>query len=154
MVKVLTYNIDGLPGTIDLRDLPWILKPVAWIYKLFKKTTLININDNGISQENLNKIKEFFIESSADIIGVQEDFNYHDEIYPSELYKDSKHTGKIEISNLKWFPYPKFKADGLNLFTKNNIEVSLECLEKWKKCNGYIDMRMICLLTKVLDYII
>jgi exonuclease III len=128
-----------LPSVIDLRDLPWILKPIAWVYnKLFKKTTLININDNSISHDRLNKIKELFIKSDADIIGVQEDFNYHDEIYPSEIYNDSKHTGKIEISNLKWLPYPRFKADGLNFFTKKNISIFFEHLEKWEKCNGYI----------------
>lgn len=138
MIKVLTYNIDGLPNAIDLNDLPWILKPIAWIYKLFKKTTLIKINDNNVSYDSLNRIKDFLANSNADIIGLQEDFNYHNEIYPNEIYKDSKYTGKISISNIKWLPYPRFKADGLNLFTKRNVRTFFEHIEKWKKCNGYI----------------
>ena len=138
MIKVLTYNIDGLPDVIDLNDLPWILKPIAWIYKLFKKTTLIKVNDGSTSLDRFNKIKEFMIKSNSDFIGVQEDFNFHDEVYPSEIYKDSKHTGKIEISNLRWFPYPRFKADGINLFTKKNIKVLSEYIESWEECNGYI----------------
>jgi hypothetical protein len=40
-MKIITYNIDGLPESLDLNDLPWIFKPIVWIYKLFKKTTII-----------------------------------------------------------------------------------------------------------------
>lgn len=138
MIKILTYNIDCLPETIDLNDLPWILRPIAWIYKLFKNTTLIKINDNNISYNKLNEIKEYLIKSNADIIGVQEDFNYHNNIYPKELYKDSIHTGKIEIKNLKWFPYPRFKADGINLFTNIRIIPLFERIIKWNKSCGYI----------------
>lgn len=138
MIKILTYNIDCLPETIDLNDLPWILRPIAWIYKLFKNTTLIKINDNNISYDKLNEIKEYLIKSNADIIGVQEDFNYHNNIYPKELYKDSIHTGKIEIKNLKWFPYPRFKADGINLFTNIRIIPLFEHIIKWNKSCGYI----------------
>ena len=32
--------------TLDLNDLPWILKPITWIYKYIKKTTIVRINDN------------------------------------------------------------------------------------------------------------
>ena len=38
-IKVATYNIDGLPDKIDLKELPWTLKPVCWVYKLIKGTT-------------------------------------------------------------------------------------------------------------------
>ena len=138
MIKILTYNIDCLPETIDLNDLPWILRPIAWIYKLFKNTTLIKINDNHISYDKLNEIKEYLIKSNADIIGVQEDFNYHNDIYPKELYKSSTYTGKIEIKNLKWLPYPRFKADGINLFTNVRIIPLFEHIIKWNKSCGYI----------------
>lgn len=41
MIKILTYNVDGLPESLDLNNLPWILKPIAWIYKLIKGTTIV-----------------------------------------------------------------------------------------------------------------
>ena len=36
-IKLVTYNIDGLPSRLDLKMLPWVFKPFVWIYKLFKK---------------------------------------------------------------------------------------------------------------------
>ena len=38
-IKLATYNIDGLPEQLDLNDLPWLFKPIAWVYKMFKGTT-------------------------------------------------------------------------------------------------------------------
>ena len=151
-LKVLTYNVDCLPEIIDLKDLPWILKPIVWIYKLIKKTTLIRINDNEISSSKLNKIKDYFINSGSNIIGIQEDFNYHKEIYPEDYYKDSNHEGKIEISNLKWFPFPRFKANGLNLFTSLDILHVYEEFNKWNKSNGYISHANDLLVTKGFKY--
>ena len=40
-LKVLTYNVDELPEKLDLKELPWILKPIGWIYKLIKGTSFI-----------------------------------------------------------------------------------------------------------------
>ena len=40
-LKLITYNIDGLPEKLDLNDLPLILRPIAWVYKLIKKRELL-----------------------------------------------------------------------------------------------------------------
>jgi hypothetical protein len=77
VLKVLTYNIDGLPEKLDLNDLPWIFKPIVWIYKLIKKTTLVPINDDTNKSIKVLNIGDYLNKSNADIIGVQEDFNYH-----------------------------------------------------------------------------
>ena len=61
-LKVLTYNVDCLPEIIDLKDLPWILKPIAWIYKLIKKTTIVRINDNTNSSEKIKQIGKCLLE--------------------------------------------------------------------------------------------
>ena len=79
-LKVITYNIDGLPETLDLNDLPCIFKPIAWIYKLIKKTSIVKINDNKDTSKKMIEIGQYFIDSNADIIGIQEDFNYHKEL--------------------------------------------------------------------------
>lgn len=142
-IKFVTYNIDGLPEQLDLNDLPWLLKPIAWIYKLLKGTTVITINDNHDTDKNILGISNYLSTISPDVIGVQEDFNYHETLMQClEGYKDSTFTGKIGFSDMfhsiKLFPYPRFKADGLNLITKNSrVEISSEEIIKWKKSYGY-----------------
>ena len=134
-MKVVTYNIDGLPEKLDLNDLPWILKPIAWIYKLIKGTTLITIND-GINHNK--EISEYL--KGADIIGVQEDFNHHNELlsslkeYNTGTHKEEFSLSKI-FSNIKLFPYLRFKSDGINIFT--NWRINKEKIIHWEKSYGY-----------------
>lgn len=137
-LKVVTYNIDGLPGVIDLNGLPWHLKPFSWLYRALKGTTCVTVNDNGDRAESTLEISRRLAELNADIIAVQEDFNYHDELMESlPSYKADKHTGGISFDNLRWWPYPKFKADGLNLLRKKGIFI-LGCEPfPWKKSHGY-----------------
>jgi endonuclease/exonuclease/phosphatase family metal-dependent hydrolase len=142
--NVATYNIDGLPEYLDLNDLPWILKPIAWLYRLIKKTTLIYLNDNDNAAKKMVNIGQMLHAINPDIIAVQEDFNFHNEL-ASELkyYHCGKHTGGFDLSKIfsttEWlshFPLPRFKADGLNIFTKNQFHN--EEIISWKKSYGYI----------------
>ena len=147
IISFASYNIDGLPETIDLNDLPWILKPIAWIYKLIKKTTIITINDNSNKEERIKVIGDWLNSVDAEIICVQEDFNYHNELMESlnEKYNSSTYTGGFDISklfsNTEWitcFPLPRFKCDGLNIITKkNDVSVEHEDIVKWKGGCGY-----------------
>lgn len=145
-IKVVTYNVDGLPETIDLKDLPWVLKPVYWVCKLFKIPTTFTINDGKDRRESMLEISKRLSEYDADIIAVQEDFNYHDELMSSlsDKYYDSTHTGEITLKNLFsnaeiWssFPKPRLKADGLNLITKKCALTLDEEIVRWKKSYGY-----------------
>lgn len=147
-IKLVTYNIDGLPSRLDLKMLPWVFKPFVWIYKLFKKDTVIKINDNDNSAVNIWKISKKLSLKNVDIIGVQEDFNFHNELMSSlpNDYSSTKHLGGVDLSklfsNTEWishFPLPRFKADGLNLiFNKNKIKIKHEEIVRWKKSYGYI----------------
>lgn len=143
-LKVLTYNVDGLPEKLDLNDLPWLLKPIAWIYKLIKGTTIITINDNNDKNEDFEKISKYLSNVNADIIGVQEDFNYHDTLIGSleKNYSCGTHLGGFDISkvfsNTEWithFPLPRFKCDGINVISRKNF--SNEKIESWKTSYGY-----------------
>ena len=147
-LKVITYNIDGLPETLDLNDLPWIFKPIAWIYKLIKKTSIVKINDNKDTSKKMIEIGQYFINSNADIIGIQEDFNYHKELMDKlhNKYLCGTYSGGFDISKiftsveiLSHFPLPRFKADGINIISKKGINISNENIVSWKKSYGYID---------------
>jgi exonuclease III len=155
-LKIITYNVDGLPERLDLKDLPWILKPISWIYKLIKKTTLINVNDNIDSSSKTKQISKYFSELNPDIIVVQEDFNYHSELmeYLPE-YKSGSYLGGFDLSkifkSIKWFPYPRFKSDGLNLMVKNG-KILNERIIKWNKSYGYFSHANDELTTKGFRY--
>lgn len=144
-MKIITYNIDGLPESLDLRDLPWIFKPIVWIYKLIKKTTNIYINKDSNRKESILQISKYLLDSEADIIGVQEDFNFHDELISSlNTYSCGTYLGKFDPSKIfqktEWwshFPFPRYKIDGLNILIKNNISFIEEKIVKWKKGYGY-----------------
>lgn len=140
-LKIVTYNIDGLPDKLDLSDLPFIFKPIVWIYKLIKHTTIVEINDNNNKSENTIQISKKLNELHADIIGLQEDFNYHNELISNSIYNyNSEYSGGFNIKNIfksiKWFPYPRFKANGLTVLTKGFI-IGTEVFYPWKKSYGY-----------------
>lgn len=145
-LKIISYNIDGLPTTLDLKDLPLILRPIAYIYKLIKGTTIIKINDNDNKTECINNIGNKLKSSNADIIAIQEDFNY-DDILMDNLYPQYNYgtwLGGFNLSKLfsstEWFtcfPFPRFKADGINVLFNKYIKVMDEKIIRWKKSNGY-----------------
>lgn len=147
-IRLITYNIDGLPENLDLNTLPWILKPFVWVYKLFKKTTVVSVNDNTDTSSKMKNISERLSLSQSDIIGVQEDFNYHDELmmYLKDKYADTTHMGGFDLSKIfsktecfSHFPLPRFKSDGLNMITnKERVKVKEEKIVRWKKSYGYI----------------
>lgn len=147
ILKLVTYNIDGLPEYLDLKDLPWILRPISWIYKLIKGTTLISVNDNHNIAKCIKYISRWLYDSDADIIGVQEDFNYHTELMESlnASYSAGTHSGDIGLSKLfskiecfTKFPLPRFKADGLGfIYKRSRVRVLEEKLIMWKKSYGY-----------------
>ena len=138
-IKVLTYNVDGLPQELDLNDLPWYLKPISWVYRLFKKTTIIKINDNPNISSRMKEISSYLSRSCADIIGVQEDFNYHTELASNlSEYESGSYIGGFDLSKIK-IGYPvRFKTDGLNLFVKKSVTTPCgEDIVKWNKSYGY-----------------
>ena len=141
-MKLATYNIDGLPEALDLKDLPWIFQPLVWIYKLIFKTTFVSLNDNVGRFKATEQISEYIFNKDFDLVGVQEDFNYHIEL-ESDLrsYNFGTHQGAIDFSKIfsmvKWFRY---KSDGLNLITKKrNIVVHQEEIIEWDNYCGYFN---------------
>ena len=142
-LKLVTYNIGGLPEVLDLRELPWLLRPVAWIYRWLKGTTLIHVNSDGRS-DMTERISEYC--DGADIVAVQEDFNYHDDLLSHlQAYQTGRHGGEVTLrglfSRVEWrslFPLPRLKADGLCLLVKpSRVEILQEETVGWRKSCGY-----------------
>lgn len=143
-LRIVSYNIDGLPEKLNLADLPWYLTPIAWVYKVIKGTTEIRINDGSDRAEKIEEISEYLNSLNPDIIAVQEDFNFHKELMSSLTdYYDETHTGDISLKNLMskttWRPLPRFKADGLGLIWKRGrgFFPATEDIVCWNKSNGY-----------------
>lgn len=153
-IKIATYNIDGLPESLDLRKLPWPLKPISWLYKAFRGTTCVTVNDNKNKAANTEEISDKLADLKPDIIAVQEDFNYHTELfYCLPFYNNGKHTGGISFDNIRWWPYPKFKTDGLNLLVNvATTHISDETIIPWKKSHGYFSHANDKLTTKGFRY--
>ena len=79
-IKLVTYNIDGLPESLDLRQLPLVLRPIAWAYRLVKGTHIVRVNDNDGVAGKIAEMSRRLADLKPDIIAVQEDFNYHREL--------------------------------------------------------------------------
>jgi exonuclease III len=147
-LKVVTYNIDGLPEQLDLRELPWLLRPLAWAYKLIKKTFLVTINDGVNRENNTTWIGRHLLMMSPDLVALQEDFNYHDTLmrnFSTLLYSEGTYQGGFDLKKIFktveiWsrFPLPRFKMDGLNLLMRRSrVKMICEDIVSWDKCYGY-----------------
>lgn len=134
-MKIVSYNVDGLPESLDLMTLPIWLRWIGWIYSKIKGTSIVTINDGSDKESSFNGISSYLSSLNADIVVVQEHFNYPITL---EGYNEGTFTGGFELSstpkNITLFP-PRFKCDGLQIFTKYNI-VS-EDIVSWNKSYGY-----------------
>ena len=138
-IKLLTYNIDGLPESLDLRQLPWVLRPLAWFYRLVKGTYIVRVNDNDGVAGKIAEMSRRLADLKPDIIAVQEDFNYHDQLTAGlQGYGCGTHTGGITFQNVRWLPYPRCKADGLGLLVRQDmVMMDDERIVPWRKSHGY-----------------
>lgn len=122
--SVATYNVDGLP----------------------KEVLGININPDGPGGTYSVAISQRLEESGWNIIGLNEDFNYHDSIigsmksYDFQTYTDSIYaTPEAVIGALlkTW----RFDCDGLELATTKGYKVANETIVPWidEAVYGYYD---------------
>lgn len=114
-ITVGSYNVDGLPN--ELIGIP--------------------INADGPGTEKSPLIGTKLQEEGWDIIGLNEDFNYHSEIISTMSgYNFSTHQGKFEASMEAIYGVLagtwRFPIDGLMLITKNNLSVSGEDMVTWR----------------------
>lgn len=148
-LKVSTYNIDGLPKSINLKELP---VPYIWLYntiKFFWKKCPeeVFINPDSRHEEGAALIADKFNQNKYDLIGLNEDLNYHNIINSvcSNYYHFTTYKGGLFLPLLNkmihwhWFKLPSLKTDGLCLMYNNRIKILYEEIVTWNKYSGYFD---------------
>ena len=137
--KVCTYNIDGLPSELSVFGLN------------------IPIKKDGAGPEGTLKNGEYFAGKDYDIIGVNEDFQYHNELMQSlsGKYDCGTWQGPIEIKAttiLELLESIPINVDGLDLLWKKNIKAEDESLTTFTNAYGLIDHENDSLVSKGFRY--
>lgn len=115
---VATYNVDGLPRSM---------------YG-------IKLNDDGPESEGTTKLSKKLLEADWDIVGLNEDFNFHKEIVSVLGDTYSFGTWKGELSLAAFLANGmRVPSDGLGLAYKKNIQADGETLVEWCEYSGYMD---------------
>lgn len=117
---VATLNVDGLP------------QKIVWI----------KLNDDGPGADGTERASRYLVNKGYDIIGVQEDFYYHDELCVSlgKTYDRGEWMG-FNTGSLPWFHLDgfRFDTDGLCEFWKRQHQCISEESIAWNDAYGRTD---------------
>ena len=126
---ISTLNVDGLPTTL-----------------LF-----IPLNIGGPGEKWTPKISEYLASKAYDLVAVQENFSYHNELR-SRLDGDYLHdawSGPMTVDKLGSVDPERMPFDGLNLFWRKDITGQRTDSVKWERsCGGLLDHCSDSLATK------
>lgn len=130
---VAASNVDGLP-------------PVVEINVLGVKRE-IKMNPDGSQETGATRMGQLFAGNLWDIVGLSEDFNYHNYIIDgvAQYYNASTYRGRIEQSNLSgsvagYLTQSVYmKTDGLCMLSRKNSKVLDERIVRWNEHYGYDD---------------
>lgn len=129
--KVAALNVDGLPASVK----------VAGLYT-------VNLNPDSKGVDGAVAIGRKLATMGYDVIGVSEDFNFHDNIFGeiSDAYDCGTYRGSIPTSPGLDFATkylgkqsPLFQTDGLCLFARKTIGMENETCTAWNEHSGYDD---------------
>jgi Endonuclease/Exonuclease/phosphatase family. len=127
---VATLNVDGLPAKILFFD----------------------ANPDGPGAEGTKKMSSYLAAKNYDIIGVQENFNFHNELLSSinNIYSFDYWMGPIDMKGINIFNIINMKidTDGLAIFWKKDIQSGSNYREAWTLNCGKLDHDNDDLMTK------
>ena len=130
--SVATLNVDGLP----------------------QKILFFNVNANGPGTTGSLQIGQYLSERQYDMVFVQEDFNYHDELTLNleDDYQIDTWTGDVGLIghdiDLLHPQNHRFECDGLGACVKNNITIESVIRTPWKTYFGKFSHALDELVTK------
>ena len=118
--RVATLNVDGMPSTILFFD----------------------ANTNGPGTKYTPLLSEYLAKMNVDFIGVQEDFNYDEELdtYLTDDYDHDEWSGGIltTTGQMGWGNL-KFPCDGLKAYWKKGMTLGSYNRVAWKESYGKFD---------------
>ena len=119
--SIMTLNVDGLPG----------------------KLLFFNVNEDGPKLLGSEAISLYMAAKNCDIVAMQEDFNYHLEIWSCLLlsYSHDEWTGGVDLETIKEEDlihpqYFKLKCDGLNMAWKRKCKSTAYERVAWNRNFG------------------
>ena len=125
---ISTLNVDGLPTTL----------------------MFIPINIGGPGETWTPKISEYLAGKAYDLVAVQENFSYHNELCSKlDDYLHDAWNGPMAIDKLGSVDESRMPFDGLNLFWRKDITGQRKDSVKWERsCGGLLDHCSDSLVTK------
>lgn len=118
--SIVTLNVDGLP----------------------QKIWFANVNADGPGSAGSVRIGQYLQKKGYDLVFVQEDFNYHEEltILLENDYRFDTWSGDVGVDghsiDLLHLQNHRFECDGLGAFWKNAISVTDTQRTEWEKSFG------------------
>ena len=118
---VATLNVDGLPT----------------------KILIIPSNPDGPGDEGTLAVSRYLEQKGYDILGVQEDFNYDDQLRSAlqNEYDYGLWQGDIDLGDVNWLKFwdTKFETDGLRVFWRKQHQLENEKAIPWTDSYGKFD---------------
>ena len=131
-VSIMTLNVDGLP----------------------RKVLFFDVNADGPGSAGSEVVSEYIASKNCDIVAMQEDFNYHWEIW-SRLFAGYNHdewSGGImmedEPIDYAHLHNHRFKADGLNMVWKKDCQSTAYERVPWQQSFGKFSHEFDDIITK------
>lgn len=137
-ICVATMNVDGLPVSIPLGDYGNLIKELVPSFPIeIDEDNNMIVNPGGPGAEGSRRIGKKIREKNWDVFGLNEDFNYHDEIWSSlDGYSMGRYMGRFEgelgdIFQKVLLNKRLFDIDGLEFGAKSQYKVSGEVIRPW-----------------------
>ena len=115
--SVTTLNADGLPA----------------------KILFVSVNEEGPGEKYTKVISQYLTDHQSDFIGLQENFNFNDELYSvaSSVYDRDEFSGNLDVATFN-FTTLKVPCDGLSAFWKKQHKAEMERVA-WNENYGKFD---------------
>lgn len=137
-ISVATYNVDGLPVSYPLEGYGLILKPISSLLHLnIDEDFNLEINPGGPGAENSELIGKKISERGWDVFGLNEDFNFHEEIWKSlDGYNQGRYMGsfggdKGDVLRKVLAKKRLFDIDGLEFGARKKFRMDGEVIRPW-----------------------
>lgn len=137
-ITVATVNVDGLPVSVHIGYIAQLVKGIVPPEFIDVETESLLVNPDGPGTEGSLQIGQKICEKDWDVFGLNEDFNYHQEIWKAlDGYSNGTYQGRFEADDL-FSLIPKlfnqetlFNIDGLGFGVRKKYSIVKEIVRPW-----------------------